>query len=111
MADGRGWRCGGVVNRGKSGGGLFGGITTKLVCGRIVQLHLIGITLRLDKYILIDNITSSSTMSLMGNGRLALSAFGHIGVFLSILDTNIMAEITLVRQIGVRKGAVMIKNF
>ena len=46
-----------------------------------------------------------------GNGRIALSAFGHIGVFLSILDTNTMVEITLARRIGVRKVAVMIKNF
>jgi len=46
-----------------------------------------------------------------GNVRIALSAFGHIRVFLSILDTNTMVEITLARRIGVRKGAVMIKNF
>ena len=52
-----------------------------------------------------------SVVVLQGNGRIALSTFGHIGVFLSILDTNTMVEITLARRIGVRKVTVMIKNF
>jgi hypothetical protein len=46
-----------------------------------------------------------------GNGRIALSAFGHMGIFLSILDVNTMVEITLARRIGIRKVAVRIKNF
>jgi len=46
-----------VVNRGKSVGGVFGEITMKLVC-RVVQLTLIWIILRLDKFIIIYNITS-----------------------------------------------------
>ena len=46
-----------------------------------------------------------------GNGRIALSTFGQMGIFLSILDADTTAEIVLARRIGIRKVPRRRKNF